>query len=86
MSRVGDADIEIAVGRENDPVDRLFVEVPLGQGVSLANASRARGRTTRSQSVQGGQDLLIFGHLGRFQHRARGTLVVMPGLDPLLSG
>ena len=40
---VGDADVEVAVGRQDHPIDPVGIEILLGQRIGLANALAAGG-------------------------------------------
>ncbi len=44
LRRIGDTDIEVAVGHQHDPVDSILVEVLLGQIVGQRQPGAARGR------------------------------------------
>ena len=55
LVRIGDADIEIAVGREDHAVDAGLVEALLGQLIGLADAFGARGRAAGDQPVERAQ-------------------------------
>ena len=62
-SRIGDADVEVAVGREDDAVDGVLVEAGFGQAIGVCDARRAGRRTARAEAFDGGQDLALVGDL-----------------------
>ena len=56
-ARVGDADVEVAVGAEDDAVDAALAEVLAGDLVREPDPRAAGGRAGRAQFVQDAQDL-----------------------------
>ena len=67
---IGDADIEVAVGGDDDAVDGVAVEVLLGQRIGEAQAFAARGRAAGAQIVERGEDAAAFVAGRRLKHRA----------------
>ena len=57
LVRVGDADIEIAVGGEDDAVDAIGIEILLGERVGLADALAARRAAAGAELIDGREDL-----------------------------
>ena len=67
------ADIEVAVGRQDHPVDRVLVEIRLGEPIGLADALGAGGAAGGAEALQRRHDLAFLRPLGRLQHHAGGT-------------
>ena len=70
---VGNADVEVAVGGEDDAVDALGDEVLAGLRVGEGDAGPAVGRPAGLEVVDRTEDRLLVGAGGRRQHQARGA-------------
>src|SRR4029450_12988298 len=73
LSGAGDADVEVAVGAENDAVSAAFDEVVLGQLVGELNACTARGGASGLQAAEGGPDRVLLVAAGAGGHEAFGA-------------
>ncbi len=71
LVRVGDPDIEVAVGREDHAVDALLVEILLGQLIGLPDPFRAGGRAACGKVLERRVDLPLVGRLGRREAPSR---------------
>ncbi len=71
LLEIADADIEIAVGRQQDAVDALFDIRLLRHLVRQLDAGRPGGGAARRQLIDRGADFRLFAAGGRLQHDAR---------------
>ncbi len=71
MLRIADPDIEIAVGRQDHPVDAGLVDVFAGKLISLTDALAARRAAAGRQVVERGLYLSGLGGFRRFKHGSR---------------
>ena len=62
---IGDADVPVAVGRQDDAVDGRLVEARFRHPIGVLDARRARRRAACAEAVDGRHDALLLGHLGR---------------------
>jgi hypothetical protein len=73
LSDVGRADVEVAIGRQDDAVDAAVDLGFLGLGIGERQAFAARGRSTGFETVQRGPNLGLVLAGSRFQHQAGGA-------------
>src|SRR5262249_56785820 len=70
---VGDADVEIAIGREDDPVGPFLDEVLGGNIIRELDARSSVGRPAGTKSLDRVKDFRFLEARRRRKHHARGT-------------